>query len=78
MADPRLWGMQVVVTNSQTAGTFTVLDPMTFQIFDREDAAVEISYEDSTNFQKNMATIRAEERLALVAYSTSGCIKGTF
>ena len=71
-----LWGMSVVVSNSQTAGTFTVFDPNTFQIFDREDASVEISYEDSTNFQKNMATIRAEERLAFVCYSTLGTIKG--
>ena len=72
-----LWGMTVVVSNSQTAGTFTVFDPTTFQIFDREDAAVEISYQDSVNFQKNMATIRAEERLAFVCYSTAGTIKGT-
>lgn len=73
-----LWGMRVVVSNSQTAGTFTVFDPMVFQIFDREDASVEVAYEDSTNFQKLLATVRAYERLAFVNYSTAGCIKGTF
>jgi HK97 family phage major capsid protein len=72
-----LWGMQVVVSNSQTAGTATVFDPQVFQIFDREMASVEMSYEDSTNFQKNMVTVRAEERLAFVCYSTSGCIKAS-
>ena len=72
-----LWGMRVVVSNSQSAGTATVFDSNTYQIFDREDAAVEISYEDSTNFQKNMATVRAEERCAFVCYSTSGTIKAT-
>ena len=77
MIPQMLWGMRVVVSNSQTAGTVTVLDSNTYQIFDREDAAVEISWEDSTNFQKNMATIRAEERLAFVCYSTSGTIKAT-
>lgn len=73
----RLWGMDVVVSNSQTAGTFTVLDPNCFMLVDREDASVEISFEDSTNFQKNMATIRAEERLALLCFSILGVIKGT-
>jgi hypothetical protein len=69
--------MDVVVSNTCSAGSAYVLDPSVYQIFDREDAAVEISYEDSTNFQKNMATIRAEERLAFVSYSTSGCVKVT-
>jgi HK97 family phage major capsid protein len=77
MAAPRFWGMDVVVSNTCSAGSAYVLDPSVYQIFDREDAAVEISYEDSTNFQKNMATIRAEERLAFVSYSTSGCVKVT-
>lgn len=75
---PTIWGLRVVVSNSQTAGTFTVFDPQTYQVFDREDATVEVSYEDSTNFQKLMATVRCYERLAFVCYSGSGTIKGTF
>lgn len=77
MIESRLWGMRVVVSNSQTAGTVTVFDSNTYQIFDREDAAVEVSYEDSTNFQKLQATIRCYERVAFVCYSTSGTIKTT-
>jgi len=73
-----LWGMRVVITNTQGAGTFTVHSSQSAQIWDREDASVEISYEDSTNFQKNMATIRAEERLALTVYNVLGTVKGTF
>jgi HK97 family phage major capsid protein len=74
---PTIWGMRVVVSNSQTAGTFTVFDPQVFQVFNREDAAVEIAYQNSTDFQNLAATIRCYERLAFVAYSTSGSIKGT-
>jgi HK97 family phage major capsid protein len=73
-----LWGKQVVLSVSQTLGTFTVLDTQAFMLFDREDASVEISYENDTNFVKNMVTVRAEERLCLVCFSTSGAIKGTF
>jgi HK97 family phage major capsid protein len=48
------------------------------QIFDREDANVEISTEDSDNFRKNLVTIRAEERLALAVYRPESFVKGTF
>jgi HK97 family phage major capsid protein len=74
---PTIWGMRVVVSNSQTAGTFTVLDPQAFQVFSREDANLSIAYENSTDFQNLAATVRAYERLCLVNYSASGCIKGT-
>lgn len=72
-----LWGLDVVVTNTQSAGTVTVLDPMAYMLVDRQDAVVEAFEQDSTNVQKNMVTIRAEERLALVSFSTSGAVKIT-
>lgn len=77
-SQPMLWGLPVVVTNSQASGTATVgAFAMSSEIKDREQSSVEISYEDSTNFQKNMVTIRAEERLALCVYRTESFIKGT-
>ena len=58
---PRIWGKRVVATNSITAGTFLVGSfTMGAQIWDRQDAAVQISYEDGDNFKKNMATLLAE------------------
>lgn len=76
---PRIWGKRVVATNSIAAGTFLVgAMTMGAQIWDRMDAAVQISYEDGDNFKKNMATLLAEERLALTIYRPSAFVKGTF
>lgn len=76
---PRIWGKRVVATNSITAGTFLVGSfMMGAQIWDRQDSAVQISYEDGDNFKKNMATILAEERLALTVYRPAAFIGGSF
>lgn len=78
MSTPMLWGMPVVVTNSISSGTFLVGNfQMGAEIKDREDASVELSLEDSTNFQKNMVTIRAEERITLCVYRTEAFISGS-
>ncbi len=78
-ADPRVWGLPVVVTNSMTADRFLCgAWPMAAMIFDRMDAAVAMSLEDDQNFRKNMVTIRAEERLALAIFRPAGIIGGTF
>lgn len=74
---PLIWGKRVIATNSMTAGKFLVGGfAMGAQIWDRMDAAVQISYEDGDNFKKNMATLLAEERLALTVYRPSAFIYG--
>jgi HK97 family phage major capsid protein len=76
---PRLWGLPVVKSLAMTAGTFlTGAFRRGAQIFDRWDARVEISTEDSTNFRQNLITILAEERLALAVYRPEAFVKGTF
>ena len=78
MGIARLWGLPVVVTNSLTSGTVIVGSfALGAEIKDRVAASVEISLEDSTNFQKNMVTIRAEERIALCVYRTEAFITGS-
>lgn len=78
MGVPRLWGLPVVVTNSQTAGTFLVgAFDIGCQIWDREQASIEVSRENSDNFVKNMVTILAEERLALTVYRPGAFITGS-
>lgn len=76
---PTLWGIPVVVTNAMTSGTVLVgAFAMSSEIKDRNSAAVEISYENSTNFEKNMVTIRAEERIALIVFRTESFITASF
>ena len=78
MSMPRLWGLPVIVTNSLTAGQVVVGSfGLGAEIKDRAAASVELSLEDSTNFQKNMVTIRAEERIAVCVYRTEAFIKAT-
>lgn len=76
---PGVWGLPVVETPAMTSGAFLVgAFRLGAQIFDRMDARVEISTEDSTNFRQNLVTILAEERLALAVYNTAAFIKGVF
>ena len=72
-----LWGLTPVVTNSQTAGTFLLGDSMGAAVFDREQSSVQISYEHSDNFTKNMATILAEMRGCVAVYRTEAFITGS-
>jgi HK97 family phage major capsid protein len=74
----RLWGRDVVSTQAMTQGRFLVGDfAGNAQILDRQDANVAISYENKDNFERNMATIRVEERLALADYRPEAFVKGT-
>lgn len=76
---PRLWGRPVVSTPAMTVTKFlTGAFKLGAQIFDREDANVEISTEDGDNFKKNLVTLRGEERLALAVYRPEAFIYGTF
>jgi HK97 family phage major capsid protein len=78
-ASPRLWGLPVVSTPAMTTGKFlTGAFDMGAQIFDRQEARVEISTEDGNNFVKNLVTILCEERLALAVYNTLAFVKGDF
>lgn len=74
-----LWARPVVATQAMTVDKFLVgAFKLGAQIFDREDANVEISTEDSDNFRKNLVTIRAEERLVLAVYRPEAFIYGDF
>lgn len=77
VAEPRLWGLPVVATQAMTTDKFLVgAFAMSCQIFDREDANVEISTEDDQNFRKNLVTILCEERIGLAVYRPEALIKG--
>lgn len=76
---PRMWRLPVVDTNAVPEGEFLVgAFNIAAQVFDREDANVEVSTEDADNFTKNMVTIRAEERLAMAVYRPESFVHGRF
>lgn len=76
---PTLWGLPVIDTTAVEEGEFLVGNfRMSSQIWDRQDATVDVSTEDRDNFIKNMVTIRAEERLALTCYRPEALIFGDF
>ena len=76
--DSPLWGIPVIVSNNIAAGSFLLGSfAMGAQIWDRNQAAVEVSRENQDNFVKNMVTILAEERLAFTVYRPAAFIKGT-
>lgn len=79
VAGPVLWGRPVTSTAAQSQDTFTVGQfAVAATIYDRMDAEVLFSSEDSDNFQKNMVTARAEKRLALAVKRAAALIKGDF
>lgn len=80
VAGPTLWGLPVVSTEiAAFQGKFlTGAFQTAAQIFDREDANVVISTENADDFEKNMISIRCEERLALAVKRPEAFIYGAF
>jgi len=79
IVSPTLWGLPVVATQAMTIDKFLVGAFNTAaQIFDRWDADILVSTEDSDNFRKNLVTILCEERLALAVYRPEAFIVGDF
>ncbi len=80
VGNPSLWDLTPIATNSQAQGTFLVGsgDPAAAEIRDRMEMVVEISTEDSDNFQRNLVTIRAEKRMLLAVMRPGSYVTGTF
>ncbi|WP_229418396.1 phage major capsid protein [Massilia sp. Root351] len=76
-SEPVMWRLPVVDTNAMPEGKFMVGAFMLgAQIFDREEASVQVSTEDKDNFVKGGVTILAEERLALAVYRPQSFVYG--
>jgi HK97 family phage major capsid protein len=75
---PTMWGVPVVRSNSITSGSFLVGNFQMAEIFDRQDAVIDMSTDYDDYFVKNKVAIRAEERLTVIVRRTTAFIKGTF
>jgi HK97 family phage major capsid protein len=74
-----LWGIPLVLSPAMASGSYLVGQFSPYcQIFDREQASVEIAYENEDDLVKNMVTARAEERLVFAVYQPGAFSKGTF
>lgn len=78
-AAPRLWNLPVVESLSMDVNEFlTGAFDMGAQIFDRLEVEILLSTENSDDFEKNMITLRCEERLALAVYRPDSFVTGDF
>ena len=68
----------IVQSNYVNQDEFYVFDSRANTIFQRQNVNVEFSYEDRDNFQKNLVTIRAEERIVQVTDRPNGIVLGSF
>lgn len=78
LTTPTLWGLPIVATeHAAFIGKFlTGAFNAGAQLFDREQSNVVISSENVDDFEKNMISIRCEERLALAVYRPEAFIHG--
>lgn len=77
--DARMWGLPVVATPAMNAGDFLVGSfKMGATVYDRMGVEVLISTENSDDFEKNLATMRAEERVAIAVKRPGAFITGDF
>ena len=79
MAGPVLWGKRVVSTVSMAQGSFLVgAFKVAATLYDRLKPEVLISSENADDFEKNLLTMRCEERLGLAVKRPAALIKGPF
>ncbi|WP_161555553.1 phage major capsid protein [Sphingomonas carotinifaciens] len=79
VAGPVLWGKRVLSTVSMAQGTFLVgAFRVAATLYDRMAPEVLISSENADDFEKNLLTMRCEERLGLAVKRPAALIKGPF
>lgn len=76
---PRMWGMPVVPTTAQTQDEFTVgAWNLGAELYRRENITVRVSSENEDDFIRNLVTLLAEMREALVVVRPDSFVHGTF
>jgi len=78
LAGPTLWARPVVTTPAMAAGDWLTGGFKVQRLYDRMSPEVLISSENVDDFEKNLYTMRCEERLALAIRVPAALITGTF
>jgi len=75
----RIWKLPIVETTAMDPGEFLVgAFNIAAQVFDRQQATVEVSTENADDFEKNLCSIRCEERIAMAVYRPESFVYGDF
>lgn len=78
-AVPRMWGVPVIPTTAQTVDEFTTgAWNLGAELYRRENITVRVSSENEDDFIRNMVTMLAEMREALVVVRPDSFVYGTF
>lgn len=73
-----LWGLPAVLSNAMPAGTFLAANfDIAYAILKRQGTVVEIFEQDEDNVQKNLLTIRSENRGALASFRPASTASGS-
>lgn len=76
---PRLWGKDVIESNSMTIGEWLVGDlQMAATYYDRQETEVTLSDQHDDNFVTDMITIKAKKRAAVVIKRALAMVQGDF
>lgn len=75
---PALFGLPVVATQAMTIDKFLVGGFGLQKLYDRMAPEVLIASENATDFENNLLTMRAEERLALIVRQPTALVYGDF
>lgn len=76
--EKRFWNLAVVESMSMPQGQFLVGAGFAAQVWDREQAAVQVSTQHDDFFTKNLVAVLAETRLALACYRPDAFVHGQF
>lgn len=76
--EKRFWNLAVVESMSMPQGQFLVGAGMAAQVWDREQAAVQVSTQHDDFFTKNLVAVLGETRLALAVYRPDAFVHGQF
>lgn len=75
---PMLFGLPIAATQAMPVGSYLLGAFKAQKLYDRMAPEVLISSENADDFEKNLLTMRCEERVALAARQPGALIKGTF
>jgi len=73
-----IWGLPVAEVDAMNAGEFAIVTAGAASIFEREGMTIGFFEQDRDNVQKNLVTVRIEERILVATQRPEGIVTGEF